>query len=115
MRPHQSEIETIIKSGVEIADKFINQAIPCKLSGMNADLMTQYIKFQADAVIRMMNYQPIYNEINPFRWMESFDILDKKNFFEKKPTQYSTETNPANLVIDYSKMKSALEEFMFEI
>jgi ribonucleoside-diphosphate reductase subunit M2 len=44
----QSSIHTIIKEAVAIETEFITEALPCRLIGMNAKLMTQYIEFVAD-------------------------------------------------------------------
>ena len=44
----KSRIHEIIKEAVEIETEFICNALPCRLIGMNSELMTQYIKFVAD-------------------------------------------------------------------
>ena len=41
----KKKIHEIIKEAVEIENEFINDALPCRLIGMNSTLMTQYIKF----------------------------------------------------------------------
>jgi hypothetical protein len=45
--------------------------------------------------------------------MESFDILDKKSFFEVKPTAYKNETNSESFQIDYNTMNNDLESLDF--
>ena len=59
-------IHEIIKEAVEIETEFICDALPCRLIGMNADLMTQYIKFVADRLAVQLGYKKIYNVTNPF-------------------------------------------------
>jgi ribonucleoside-diphosphate reductase beta chain len=113
MKPHWTEMKEIVVSATEIADEFINKAIPCKLAGMNAGLMSQYIRFQADTVVKMMGYSPVFNVSNPFKFMESFDIHDKKDFFAVKPTGYKTEKNSESFAIDYSAMESDLQSTDF--
>lgn len=113
IKPHHSEMSELVKSATEIADEFINEAIPVRLAGMNSELMSQYIRFQADTVVKMMGYSPVFNTTNPFKFMESFDILDKKSFFEVKPTAYKNETNSESFQIDYNTMNNDLESLDF--
>jgi ribonucleotide reductase beta subunit family protein with ferritin-like domain len=56
--------------------------------GMNSDLMTQYIKFVSDRLLLQLGYQKLWNETNPFDFMESISVEGKTNFFESRPTQY---------------------------
>jgi ribonucleotide reductase beta subunit family protein with ferritin-like domain len=74
--------ETIVKEAVEIEDEFINHSIPCNLLGMNQMLMSQYIKFVADRLCVQMGYEKIYNERNPFQFMDRINLSSKTNFFE---------------------------------
>ena len=60
----------IIKEAVEIEKEFITDALPCKLIGMNATLMQQYIEFIADRLAVQLGYDKIYNSSNPFNFME---------------------------------------------
>jgi ribonucleoside-diphosphate reductase subunit M2 len=90
-------IHEIIKEAVEIEIEFICQALPCKLIGMNSDLMTQYIKFVADRLVVQLGYKKIYGVINPFDFMELISLEGKTNMFERKISEYSlankTQTN----------------------
>ena len=78
----------IIKEAVVIEKNFINNALPCRLIGMNADLMSQYIEFVADRLLLQLGYKKIYNSSNPFSFMESISIEGKTNFFEKRVAEY---------------------------
>jgi len=91
----------IIKEAVEIETEFICEALPCKLIGMNSDLMTQYIKFVADRLVVQLGYKKIYNIANPFPWMEMISLEGKTNFFEKRVDSYSlaNKTNVENAFI----------------
>jgi ribonucleoside-diphosphate reductase beta chain len=113
MKPYYDEMKEIVESATQIADEFINEAIPCRLAGMNADLMSQYIRFQADTVVKMMGYPPVFNVGNPFKFMESFDIHDKKDFFARKPTAYKNETKSTNFEIDYNTLSADLNSIVF--
>jgi ribonucleoside-diphosphate reductase subunit M2 len=82
-------IHEIIKEAVEIESEFICDALPCRLIGMNSELMTQYIKFVADRLCVQLGYKKIYNVTNCFDFMELISLEGKTNFFEKRLGDYS--------------------------
>lgn len=85
----QELINEMIMEAVEAEIKFITESLPVALIGMNSTLMIQYIKFVADRTLDMLGYQKIYNEINPFDWMEMISLEGKTNFFEKRVAEYA--------------------------
>ena len=85
----KNRIHDIIKEAVEIEIEFICEALPCRLIGMNSQLMTQYIKFVADRLSLQLGYKKIYNVINPFDFMEMISLENKCNFFEKRVSDYA--------------------------
>ena len=85
----KARIHEIIREAVEIETEFICEALPCKLIGMNAELMTQYIKFVADRLSLQLGYKKIYNVTNPFDFMDLISLEGKTNFFERKVAEYS--------------------------
>jgi ribonucleoside-diphosphate reductase subunit M2 len=85
----KSRIHEIIKEAVEIETEFICEALPCKLIGMNSDLMTQYIQFVADRLCVQLGYKKIYNVTNCFDWMEMISLEGKTNFFERTVSDYA--------------------------
>lgn len=84
----QKRIEEIITSAVELECRFATDAIPVSLIGMNSEMMSQYIKFVSDRLIESLGYKKIYNEKNPFDWMEAISLVKKGNFFEVKVSNY---------------------------
>lgn len=86
-------IYEIIKEAVEIEKKFICEALPCRLIGMNQDNMKKYIEFVADRLVVQLGYEKIYNSVNPFDFMEMISIEGKTNFFEKRVGDYSLSNN----------------------
>lgn len=96
-KPAFSVVEGIIRDGLKIADRFVNEAIPSRLAGMNADLMTQYLQFQTDCVMVEMGYRKIFETENPFNFMVNLCLKRKKNFFEEVPTEYTNITDPKDL------------------
>jgi ribonucleoside-diphosphate reductase subunit M2 len=95
----KARIHEIIKEAVEIETEFICEALPCRLIGMNSELMTQYIQFVADRLCVQLGYKKIYNVSNCFDWMELISLEGKTNMFERKISEYSlankTQTNDA--------------------
>lgn len=85
----KSRIHELIKESVEIETEFICEALPCRLIGMNATLMTQYIQFVADRLCLQLGYEKIFNVLNPFDFMELISLESKTNFFEKRVDSYS--------------------------
>ena len=85
----KAKIHDIIKECVEIETEFICEALPCRLIGMNSELMTQYIQFVADRLCVQLGYPKIYNATNPFDFMELISIEGKTNFFERKVGDYA--------------------------
>jgi len=74
---------------VNIEKDFICDALPCRLVGMNSDLMITYIEFVADRLLMQLGYKKLYNSSNPFTFMELISIEGKTNFFEQRVSEYS--------------------------
>ena len=85
----KARVYEIIKEAVTIEKEFICDALPCRLIGMNAKLMQQYIEFVADRLVVQLGYEKIYNQANPFDFMEMISMEGKTNFFEKRVGDYS--------------------------
>jgi ribonucleoside-diphosphate reductase beta chain len=83
------EMYDMMKTAVEIETEFIVSSLPCRLIGMNSDMMTQYIKYVADRLLTQLGYSKLYNLKNPFAFMEMISIEGKTNFFEKRVSEYS--------------------------
>lgn len=50
-KPSQDRVYQIIDEAVKIEQKFLTEALPVRLIGMNGDLMMQYIEFVADRLL----------------------------------------------------------------
>jgi ribonucleoside-diphosphate reductase subunit M2 len=85
----KSRIHEIIKEAVDIETEFICDALPCRLIGMNSELMTQYIQFVADRLCLQLGYKKIYNVSNPFQFMDLISLESKTNMFEGKISEYA--------------------------
>jgi len=86
---NKEQIYEIINEAVTIEKEFICDALPCRLIGMNSELMSQYIEFVADRLLLQLGYDKCYNTLNPFPWMELISLNGKTNFFEKKVADYA--------------------------
>ncbi len=84
----KEEVQAIITEAVEIEKEFVTDALPVKLIGMNADLMSQYIEFVADRLLVELGNDKVYNVSNPFDFMEMISLQGKTNFFEKRVGEY---------------------------
>jgi ribonucleoside-diphosphate reductase subunit M2 len=96
-------IHEIIKEAVDIETEFICEALPCKLIGMNAELMTQYIQFVADRLCVQLGYKKIYNVENCFDWMQMISLESKCNFFEKRVSDYALANKSAENAFEFSE------------
>ena len=85
----KAKVVEIIKEAVDIEKEFICDALPCRLIGMNSELMCQYIEFVADRLSLQLGYDKIYDAKNPFDFMEMISIEGKTNFFEKRVAEYA--------------------------
>ena len=89
-------VHEIIREAVEIEIEFICEALPCRLIGMNSQMMTQYIQFVADRLCVQLGYDKIYNVTNCFDWMEMISLNSKSNFFEKRVSDYALANKTQN-------------------
>jgi ribonucleoside-diphosphate reductase beta chain len=79
----------IVEEAVEFEREFITESLPCRLIGMNSIMMTEYIHFVADHLIKLLGYPPKYGAKNPFKFMELISLDGKTNFFERRVAEYS--------------------------
>jgi ribonucleoside-diphosphate reductase subunit M2 len=85
----KARIHELIKEAVDIETEFICEALPCRLIGMNSELMSQYIRFVADRLCVQLGYKKIYNVSNPFDFMELISLESKTSFFERRNDAYA--------------------------
>ena len=85
----QSKINSIIKEAVDIEKEFITKSLPCRLIGMNNELMITYIEFVADRLLLQLGYKRLFNSKNPFDFMELISLQGKTNFFERRVGEYT--------------------------
>jgi len=84
----EETIREIIVDAVAIEKEFVTDALPVKLIGMNAELMSQYIEFVADRLLVALGCNKVWNATNPFDFMELISLQGKTNFFERRVGEY---------------------------
>ena len=104
-----ARVTQIITDAVAIAKEFVTDALPVRLIGMNADLMSQYIEFVADRLLVALNCPKVYNAANPFDFMEMISLQGKTNFFEKRVGEYQ-KAGVMNKEADKDATKFTLDE-----
>ena len=89
-RPAAARVAEIFGEAVAVLDEFVAEALPVALIGMNAALMAQYVRYQADHVMGAMGYPAVFGAPNPFPFMDKLAMNDvcKTNFFEHRSSQY---------------------------
>jgi len=95
----ENEAYNIMHQAVLIEEEFVCDSLPVTLIGMNATLMKKYIRYCADRLLQKFGYKKIYNEKNPFPFMEKISIDGKTNFFEQRVSEYSltSEMDPSDI------------------
>merc|ERR1712084_8147 len=81
-------IHDMMRGAVDVERRFICEALPCDLIGMNNDMMTRYIEFVADRLLASLGHPKLFDSSNPFDWMELISLQGKTNFFEKRVGEY---------------------------
>lgn len=103
----EKEIYSVIDEGVEISRTFYTDALPVRLIGMNDDAMMDYIMYVSDRLLVELGYKKKYNTKNPFQFMETIGMMGKTNFFESRPTEYTS----SHVNADTEDKNEILEDF----
>jgi len=80
---------SIVLEAVENERRFVRDALPVELLGMNAKTMIQYIEFVADWLCEQCKHPKLFKGTNPYEWMETIGMQGKTNFFEKRVGDYA--------------------------
>ena len=101
-RVDENIVKSMVLDGVNIEKEFIIESLPCKMIGMNSDLMSKYIEFMADNLLVNLGYTKLFNTTNPFGFMDNLALGLKNNFFENRTTTYQK--------VDLSSMSEQIDE-----
>jgi ribonucleotide reductase beta subunit family protein with ferritin-like domain len=95
----QQSAHAIIRDAVRVVTEFTQTALNVDLIGLSCDEMIQYIQCCGDEISHMFGYEPIYNTVNPFVWMNSISLPKFTNFFESRNLTY-TRAKVSNEIFD---------------
>lgn len=87
-KPTEEKVKEIIVDAVKIEIEFLTESLPCDLLGMNKGLMKKYIEFCADRLLVALGFSKVWNQENPFDFMENISLGRKANFFESRVADY---------------------------
>jgi ribonucleotide reductase beta subunit family protein with ferritin-like domain len=62
----EEKIHRLIAEAVDVEKEFVCDALPVSLIGMNKSMMSQYIEFVADRLLKDLGYRPLFGSKNPF-------------------------------------------------
>ena len=84
----KERIREILVDALNIEREFITESLPASLIGMNSKLMSQYLEFVTDRLLKELDCEKEYNTTNPFDFMDMISLQGKTNFFEKRVSEY---------------------------
>lgn len=87
----QQEFADIMTEAVNVEIEFITESLPCRLIGMNAALMIDYIKYVSNRLALQLGHDPLYPNIVecPLPFMTRIALKIKVNFFENESAEYT--------------------------
>ena len=84
----EAVVHEIVGDAVRHEIEFVCEAIPVSLIGMNADDMSEYIRFVADRLLTELGVRKLFDATNPFDWAVMLGLENKTNFFEQRVSEY---------------------------
>lgn len=95
----QEKVHEIVNEAVSYECMFILESLPCRLIGMNSELMQKYIRFVADRLLVQLGYEKLFHDSNPFDFMELISLEGKSNMFERRISEYSLASSSSSSTI----------------
>lgn len=92
------DLRALVDEAVHIEQLFVEESLPQRLPGMNAELMCEYVRFVADRLLVQFGLPPMYDsgDVCPFPFMTKQAGLTKSNFFETQVSNYSAAVRDAD-------------------
>jgi len=87
-RLEAAEVHAIVQEAVDIETRFITQALSVALIGMNATLMSEYVRYVADRLLLTLGHPKLFDAKMPFDFMEMISLSSKPSFFEVRVGSY---------------------------
>lgn len=95
-KPSKERVQEIILSCFETERLFIEKSMPDGLQGMTKEMMTDYVKFVTDVVLKDFTGKSYFNKKNPLSFMAKIGIGSKHNFFERRTGEYTKVEIPSD-------------------
>lgn len=88
-----ANIYKLFDTAVNLESAWGRHIIEKGVPGISDSTIESYIKVLADKRLISIGMKPVYNEKNPYPWVDEISVVNstEKNFFESKPTDYSKE------------------------
>lgn len=84
-----AEVKQMILDAVDMEIEYNKAQFPNGILGLNADYVSNYVKYLADRRFEELGFEPHYKVGNPAKWMATAnDTLQLVNFFESTNTSY---------------------------
>lgn len=85
----KNRVYEIFDQAVNIECRLIDKYLENKTFNIfTKDNFKNYVKYITDYILKQMNLETKYNVENPFNFINSYTLLIKSNFFEKRNTVY---------------------------
>ncbi len=88
-KPSPARAYEMLRRVIDSEDIFVTMSLPVELIGMNSTEMKQHVRYVADGVLAMAEYEPLYNVPNPFDWLDTIMAELQTNFYEGKVGEYN--------------------------
>ncbi|MDG1162448.1 MAG: ribonucleotide-diphosphate reductase subunit beta, partial [Burkholderiales bacterium] len=88
----KTDIQGLMKKGVELEYRYAEDTMPRGVLGLNAPMFKEYLRYVANRRCQQIGIDGVFEKANnPFPWMsEMIDLKKEKNFFETRVTEYQT-------------------------
>ncbi|KAG6520683.1 hypothetical protein ZIOFF_017743 [Zingiber officinale] len=84
----EERVRSIVADAVDIEREFVCDSLPVALIGMNSELMSQYIKFVADHLLRALGYENMYKTLEA-RLARSYCHLELKQSCKRNGSHWA--------------------------
>ncbi len=92
-------IKEMILEALEVEKLFAIDMLGEGVPGMTVPRMHQYLEYVSDTILADYGLEPVFNQSQPFDFMNQILLDTRSNFFERRSGSY-TKLNDTNLKID---------------
>ena len=83
-KPSKDSIKEVILSCCKTEKAFVEGSMPDGLQGMTKEMMSEYVEFVTDIVLKDFIGETHFNTRNPLDFMKKIGLSSKNNFFERR-------------------------------